>query len=173
MDKKDYTKAIKVCLEGLRVEPDQPDLNYYLIRLYFYNEETGKAIKRLEKLIGRYKDNVKFESLLAVAYYKRGWNKKAGHQFEKVYQLGERSPEFLAFYINNLIQQKQYKDAKELAIHILDSNTMNAFTREDVAKEIFSALFLIYLRQDSFDKVELFQRYGKPAIPQEQSYKKK
>lgn len=159
-DKQDYTSAIKVCLEGLRIEPDQPDLNYYLIQLYLSNEQTGKAVKRLENLTGRYRDNVKLEGLLAVAYDRRGWNKKAGSQFEKAYRLGERSSEFLVFYINNLIGQKQYGYAKDLAFGILDGDSFEVLCQKGIISDIFSALFQIYLNQVSLDRNELFRRFN-------------
>lgn len=157
--KNQFQSAINTCREGLAVDPKQIELNLYLARLYLNNEKPGKAIKILEKCL---KDNDdasgRIDGLLAIAYEKRGWNKKAAVQFEKSYHMGTRDEEFIILYAQNLYYQEKYEPAKTLLLELLDSSPSGISDSNELNRDLFTYLALVYLQLGSHEKGEFYKR---------------
>lgn len=167
-NREEIGKAIAVCKEGLKIEPGHRELNVYLAELYLKNEETGKAVKLLESLLKFLGDDIKWNSLLALAYEKRGWVKKAYSQFKKSYLMGSRDAEFLLYYAYFCLEQNYDKEARNLVLEVLkQEKELNAPDLKHLVK-IFIILFTGDIMNKDFDyagdKIFYEQFLGHPKM---------
>jgi tetratricopeptide (TPR) repeat protein len=88
---KDFTKAIKLYGEALRIHPDRPDWLYCLAKLVLehqHNYERARAL--ILKAIDLEKGNPDFHFLLGRAYEGLGQKQPAVIQFEKTLELNPK-----------------------------------------------------------------------------------
>ncbi len=91
----DYAYAAKQFLKALDAVPDQPHILWRLSTALMDNENWQKAAKYLEQLARLFPENREVFSMIANAYHRRGWHKKALPAFERAYELGEKDCKFL------------------------------------------------------------------------------
>ncbi|MGB8454091.1 MAG: DnaJ domain-containing protein [Anaerocolumna sp.] len=147
----DLKQAIATCKEGLRIDTGQKELNLFLAGLYMKNEEAGKAIKLLESLSSRFKNDLSWNSLLARAYDKRGWVKKALLQYELAYRMGNKETDFLLAFAANNLRQDYYINARELLLEILKREQESDHPDIYTVIRVFSLLFISDMQYEPID----------------------
>ena len=79
-----HTKEAIATLEYLHKKyPSEPKVVTLLGETYLYAGSTGKAVKYLEQVAGKFVKNQDVQFVLAEAYGERGYHNKAYHQFRK------------------------------------------------------------------------------------------
>ena len=155
-----YDLAIECCEEGIKYFPEEFYFRYQLGQCQVYNGNTGNAIKTFQAMVEKYPQHKECIRGLAVAYYERGFYKKAIPVFEQAYQLGCKEIDFVLKYCDilndttdslkirelinpfleqdNDIRDEQITEYLEVFMRLLDN--IEVLGQEDNNKEIQSVL---------------------------------
>lgn len=98
MSAHDYGEALKTAEGGLMHYGEMEGFLYFAALCQAHLGKTGKAVKNFERLTKLFPDNDRHARALAMAYYSRGYGKKAYEAFGKCYNKGCRDYEFLDMY---------------------------------------------------------------------------
>lgn len=98
MDNRNYKEAMKIAQNGLDHYGEIEGFLYYLAVCQMCMGNTGKAVKNFERLAALFPEKEAYAERLAMAYYERGYGKKAYAAFEKAYEMGCRNYDFLNLY---------------------------------------------------------------------------
>jgi len=94
----DYKGAMKTAEDGLMHYGEVEGFLYFLAVCQRRLGNTGKAVKNFERLAKLYPDKDIYKKELAIAYYERGYGKKAYEAFGKAYKEGCGDYDFLNMY---------------------------------------------------------------------------
>ncbi|MBR2259845.1 MAG: SEC-C domain-containing protein [Blautia sp.] len=111
-----------------------PQTTYFLYQLVLAQISCGnyrKAIKNAEELVKREPDNKWYLEQLGRANNKNGYNNKAVAAFEKAYQAGNRSLEFLCEYAELNKERRYYERAFQTAAEGLQGRAKR-WNRENI-----------------------------------------
>ncbi len=95
---RDYKGAMKVAERGIDHYGEMEGFLYFLAICQIRAGNTGKAAKNFERLIQLFPEKSVYKRRLAMAYYERGYGKKAYEAFGKAYEEGCKDYDFLNMY---------------------------------------------------------------------------
>lgn len=91
----DYEGAAETAKEAIRRFGEYEAFLYGLGSSYLSGGHSGSAAKSFEKLVERYPEKSLYKRELAIAYFLRGYGKKAFAAFEAAYAAGVRDSDFI------------------------------------------------------------------------------
>ncbi len=148
-----YERSKKLCMEAVRIFPDDAQFHFLLISAYRMCGNSGKAVKAAETLLESDPNNKWYVRELAVCYVERGWMKTKGLKAcDKAYALGIRDVEFILLYSSALRTNRQY----DKALRILEElyNSKKYWQQEDMPEFLEILFRLSFL---SFNTLETEQ----------------
>lgn len=108
-NEREFEYGIRLAEEAVEHFGEIEGFLYYLGHFQAACGYTGKSVKTFEKLVCMKPDKIEFLQDLAVAYYERGFVKKAYSTFEKAYNAGARNEEFLSVYAICLMDRENFE----------------------------------------------------------------
>ena len=117
----DYDFARETAEEAHRRFPDVLFFLYQTERTQRNSGKSGKAVKTARLLIEKEPKNPWFWRELAVAYWERGYIRKAGPAFQKACDLGCKDNDFLLCYADNCLRTNDYPTGLAVAGQVLQS----------------------------------------------------
>lgn len=141
-----------------------------LLSLLAYSQRmsgsSGKAVKTYEKLVKKYPKQNIHKRNLALAYYERGFGKKAFTAFEKAYALGFRDCDFILQFSTCCRDRNNYSRGVEILLELVRSfdNTKEAKEHIDDYIEAYMELLTmnIFIINSHFDEiVKLYLEFTK------------
>lgn len=91
----DYESAAEAAKEAIRLFGEYEAFLYELASSQLCSGHSGGAVKNFEKLMKRYPEKAIYKRELAIAYFDRGYGKKAFQAFEEAYAAGVRDNDFI------------------------------------------------------------------------------
>lgn len=125
MNERDFAEAARVFDNAREIEPENPFILYHLALSQLHAGMPQKAAKNAEKLTRVMPDSRQGYATLANCLSVRGWYKKAYPVFQKAYDLGERSIEFLTDYAQNALDNGDKKRAVNISWEIVGQKKWN------------------------------------------------
>lgn len=135
-----YDVAIECCEEGKKYYPEEFYFQYQLGQCQVYNGNTGNAIRTFQAMVQKYPQHKECIRGLAIAYYERGFYKKALPVFEQAYQLGCKEIDFVLKYCDILNDTTDALKIRELINPYLEQE--NDIGNEQIAEylELYTRL---------------------------------
>ncbi len=99
---KHYSKAIQTSEEGLRLSPEQPDLQLTLAKARFWDQQYLKSKQEAKHLAQTYPDHLPIQSFWGEILIQYGDFKQAKIQWKKVLALGSNVPRARYYYVRAL-----------------------------------------------------------------------
>lgn len=93
--RQDYEYAVETAKEAIHYFGEYEIFLYELAQSQLRSGHSGSAVKNFEKLAKRYPEKAIYKRDLAVAYFERGYGKKAFQAFEEAYAAGVRDNDFI------------------------------------------------------------------------------
>ncbi len=145
-----WKAAIDTCQLALEKWPDSSYFKYYLMLAYKKNGNSGKAVSLAKELYKKEPANRLFIKELGIAYFDRGFVRKAIEFLRKAYDLGVKESLFLYDYAACLHANKLYTESQAIAKEIISLYGDN----DDCAFEVLlSYEFLTMAYDTAFDQV--------------------
>ena len=122
LKQQNYKKAIKCAEEAILYTGENAHFLLLLALACEREGKFGKAAKQYEKIWKEYPDNYSICGRLAVAYFYRGYYKKAWKYFETAYNEGMREHDFLTVYLSCANDNNKFQQAEQALLDILKSS---------------------------------------------------
>ena len=141
MQQQNYKKAIQYAEEALNIMGENAYFLLCLAKACEQDGKFGKAAKQYEKILKEYPNDYNICAKLGIAYYYRGFYKKAFPYFEKAYNFGERHEYFMITFIQCTHENAKYEFMEKLFLEFLEASS-----NQDYRKNIldYISLFDLY-----------------------------
>lgn len=162
MKSHDYQSAAETAGEAVRYFGDNETFLYYQGLCCRHAGKTGTSVKIFEKLIKMFPDKMLYSSEAAIAYWERGFGKKALAAFEKAYEMGCRDDDFLCMFSLCCNDRDEQTRGTEILFEILRKENRNLRDSMDEMLEAFSGLLAmnIYAEETVIKEILMeFQRF--------------
>lgn len=142
---KDYKEAASVAEHAVNTFGECEALLYLLAYSQRLSGRSGKAVKTYEKLVKQYPNQKIHKRNLAIAYYERGFGKKAFAAFEDAYAEGFRDYDFILQFSMCCRDREKYSRGIELLLNLVRSFDNTAESKKHLADyiEAYMGLFTI------------------------------
>ncbi|KQC32697.1 hypothetical protein AAU57_04715 [Nonlabens sp. YIK11] len=156
--------AMDVYENVLKMDPDYRRARLELVPLLIQNRETGPAIKYCIEVLNENPDDIKFNSLIAQAYYHAKIYSKAIEHLERLFELGNDTEFNRRTLAISYIQDAQWqKGIENIQIFLEQYNDKDA--------DLYFLKSKAHLRLQEYDEaqdaIEYAIMYKRPSIAQE------
>lgn len=161
-------KAVKMALEGFRLDPKNKDIHYQLGRIYMASEKTVHAIKEFNLVLSVDRTNIPARLKLAEIHYSERNDIKAIFQYKRVLEIepNNREARFRLseiYYINGEFENCAKELEKitdisgiEIDYYYMLSNFYIKAQNQEKTKELLEKIVLV---NDGKDDKLIFMRY--------------
>jgi len=160
----DYVAAVRICLEQLRFDPVDYELNFLLSRAYAYSGQWDEAMKVLNKMADAYPENTDVLLLRARIEARKKNYSPAEKSYIQVLRLDPGNGEALIGLAEVASWQGRYAEAVANYDQFRQRNPADA--------EIYFRLGRVYLWQGNYDKARANFERARSLAPQNEGYQR-
>lgn len=157
MHKRDYKKALSMAERAINIFGEFEIFLYMLACSQRLSGHSGKAVKTYEKLVKQYPNHNIHKRGLALAYYDRGFGKKALTAFEDAYKLGVKDNDFILQFSACCRDREKFNRGVEILLELAKSFDNTPKTRENLEDymEAYVGLFSMNFlaKQSHFEEI--------------------
>lgn len=156
---RNYRMAAQLCEIECRYRKNAGIFLYYLGIAQSKLGNSGKAVKTFERLIDEVNDEPLVWREMALAYFDRGYTKKAYSAFEKAYKLGISDDEFLIIFAMCCERNRKYTTGSDILYVMLSDKRKRS--REDIGNllEAFKGLISMAGESERCSFTRLFKEF--------------